>query len=137
MRPRVSQTTLKRITKLDAPLREELNRAAYVIAMYQGIDTLNDSERAKFTRAQRTILSWPSLLSCEEWEALSVPSQQKLIDASHEDRADRGEQLVMYVESKDEAAFRAHRESEVLYQQERREQPQVIRDYLNAQVRKA
>jgi hypothetical protein len=79
----------------------------------------------------------PRIMGLDEWEALASVQQDALIAASHEDRADRGGQLVMYVESKDEAAFRAHRESEVLYQQERREQPQVIRDYLNAQVRKA
>lgn len=89
MRPRVSQTTLKRITKLDAPLREELNRAAYVIALYQGVGTLNEIERAKLTRAQRTVLAWPAILSCDEWEAIAVPSQQELIDASYEDRAER------------------------------------------------
>ena len=89
MRARVSQTTLKRVTKLDAPLREELNRAAYVIAMYQGIDALNDSQRAQFTRAQQTILSWPSIIGVDEWEAIAVSSQQNLVDSSYEDRADR------------------------------------------------
>lgn len=80
----------------------------------------------------------PRILSCDEWDALAAVQQDQLIRDSAEDRCvERTEQPVMHVESKDEAAFRAHRESEVLYQQERREQPQVIRDYLNAQVRKA
>jgi hypothetical protein len=83
------------------------------------------------------IMKVPPILDCDTWEALASVQQDALIDASHEDRVGRGERLVMHVESKDEAAFRAHRESEVLYQQARREQPQAIRDYLNAQVRKA
>lgn len=89
MRPRVSQTTLNRIAKLDAPLREELNRAAYVIALYRGIDTVSADVRAKLTRAQRTILSWPALIGVDEWEAIAVPIQQRLVDASWEDRAER------------------------------------------------
>lgn len=84
------------------------------------------------------VMQVPRILSCDAWDALAAVQQDKLIADSAEDRyVDRTEPLVMKVESKDEAAFRAHRESEVLYQQERREQPQVIRDYLNAQVGKA
>lgn len=89
MRVRVSQTTLNRITKLDAPLRAERNRAAYVIAMYEGIDAVNDSEREQFTRAQRTILSWPPITACDAWGAIAAASQDALVDASYEDRVDR------------------------------------------------
>jgi hypothetical protein len=110
MRPRVTQATLKRITKLDAPLREQRNRAAYVIALYAGIDTVNDSEREQFTRAQRTVLGWPPILDCDAWDAIAVPSQQKLIDASYEDREDRAKvHPEPVVTSKDDPADVSHR----------------------------
>jgi hypothetical protein len=94
---------------------------------------LADLRSARSNSRRGGVMRVPAILGVDEWEALASVQQDKLIEDSHEDRADRGERLVVNVESKDEAAFRVHRESEVLYQQERREQSQAIRDYLNAQ----
>jgi hypothetical protein len=98
---------------------------------------LADVRAMKHSARRGGVMRVPAILSCDAWEAIASVQQDKLIADSYEDRVDRSERLVMNVESKDEAAFRVHRESEVLYQQARREQPQAIRDYLNAQVPKA
>lgn len=87
MRARVSQTTLNRLAKLDAPLRTERQRAAYVIALYGG--TVSETERQQFTRAQRTILSWPRIPTMDEWETSAIVLQNKLVADSYEDREDR------------------------------------------------
>jgi hypothetical protein len=86
MGTRVTQATLKRIAKLDAPLQESRNRVAYGIALQNGTGAVVEMQRQQFTRAQRTILAWPRMLSCDEWEALASVHQDQLIASSHEDR---------------------------------------------------
>lgn len=81
------------------------------------------------------VMRVPRIMGVDEWEALASVSQDALVEASHEDREDRGD-VIPHTESKDEAAFRAHRESEVLYQQERQEQSQTIRDYIKSKTPK-
>lgn len=84
---RVSQTTLKRLDKLDAPLRERRQRSAFVYALVHGLDAVPATART-FTRAQRTVLDWPRIaVDGEEWEAQAMAHQAKLIEASAEDRA--------------------------------------------------
>jgi len=73
------------------------------------------------------------MLPCDEWEQLAGAQQDALIAASAEDRTKPYSSVVTKHESKDEAALRAHRDSEALYQQAKREQPQVVRAYLKAQ----
>ena len=86
---RISQTTLKRLDRLDEPLRAERQRAAYVIALHTG--HVADSDRESFTKAQRTILSWPRIPSTPDewadWERVASASQDRLVAASWEDRS--------------------------------------------------
>lgn len=85
---RISQATLRRLARLDAPLRAERQRAGYVIALHAGY--VAPGGAAQFTKAQRTILSWPHIPSSPdelaEWERRSAEQQDRLIAASHEDR---------------------------------------------------
>jgi hypothetical protein len=82
VRARVSQSILKRIDKLDAPLREKRNIGEYALAMYHG----KPMPPGTATRAQRTVLNWPPILGWNEWEAIASVSQDALIAASAEDR---------------------------------------------------
>lgn len=83
---RVSQA-LKRLDRLDAPLRERRQRAAYVYALAQGVESLSACARSGLTRAQRTILSWPLIAKdLDGWQANAAAHQDALIEASHEDR---------------------------------------------------
>ncbi len=82
---RVSSTVLKRLDRLDAPLRAERQRAAYVIALHTGY--IAEVERVNFTLAQRTVLSWPRILPADEFDRIASAAQDKLVAASWEDRS--------------------------------------------------
>jgi hypothetical protein len=85
--PRVSQAVLRRLDKLDAPLREQRQRAAYIYALAHGIESLPPDTRARLTRAQRTILSWPHIATDRDaWESEASAHQDKIIEWSSEDR---------------------------------------------------
>jgi hypothetical protein len=85
--PRVSQTTLKRLDRLDAPLRESRHRAAFVYALAHGIESLSASAQSQLTRGQRTILSWPLIATgTDAWEAQASTHQDVLMERSREDR---------------------------------------------------
>lgn len=126
--PRVSSATLKRLDRLDAPLRAERVRAAYVIALSGG--AVSDETRKQFTLAQRTVLSWPGILSCDEWDALASVQQDALIAGSAEDRA-RPEAVV--TPAHDDAA--AQREHERLYQEARKRAAEGGLEYVRAKER--
>lgn len=97
--------------------------------------SLADLRSAQINPRRGGIMKVPRIMDVDEWEAIAAVSQDALIQASYEDRADRVA-VVPHTESKDEAAFRVHRESEALYQRERQEQSQTIRDYIKSKTPK-
>lgn len=118
---RVTQTTLKRLDKLDAPLRAERNRSAYVIALHGG--TVCDETRNQFSHAQRTVLSWPPITTdLDAWESMAAAQQDALTASSAEDRAKPADPAGAAVNDEIEAArrhqaghaeaFRAEKEQE-------------------------
>jgi hypothetical protein len=113
MRVQVSQTTLKRLEKLDAPLRAEHNRGAFVLALHHGIPMPPGSA----TYAQRTVLSWPRIAAdLDAWERESSKSQDALIASSAEDRYKPEAHVVI----EDDTAARNAAENERLYQESRK-----------------
>lgn len=123
MRVHVSQTTLKRVEKLDAPLRAEHNRGAFVLALHHGIPM----PRGAATLAQMTVLSWPRVATdMDAWEREASAQQDRLIADSAEDRSTRETTVVTTVKPD------PHRECERLYQQEKKDQVQVLKDYRDA-----
>lgn len=86
MRARVSQATLRRLQRLDAPLQAARLQAVYAVALAEGVDAVPVETRRTFTRGQRTVLSWPPIADADTWELLAVAAQERLISDAREDR---------------------------------------------------
>lgn len=85
---RVSRATLSRVDRLDGPIREAENRAAYVVAILGG--TVCDGQRQNFTKAQRTVLGFPPIARDHgSWEAEAGAQQERIMAAGREDRGER------------------------------------------------
>jgi len=109
---RVPQATWKRLEKLDAPLRAEHNRGAFMLALHHGIPMPPGTA----TRAQTTVLSWPPIATdMDIWEKQATAGQDALVASSAEDRY-KPEAVVI----EDDTRARNAAENERLYQESRK-----------------